>query len=93
MRATNFAGLPPTFIDVGEADVFRDQDIAYASALWKDGVSTELHVWPGSWHGFDVFVPDAPISRRARAARSEEVMPVVKPKDDNMEFCWFLHLN
>ncbi|KAL4875018.1 Alpha/Beta hydrolase protein [Aspergillus karnatakaensis] len=70
-RATNLTGLPPTLIDVGEADVFRDQDVAYASALWRDGVSTELHVYPGSWHGFDVFVPDAPISRRAIATRLE----------------------
>ncbi|OJJ44622.1 hypothetical protein ASPZODRAFT_71401 [Penicilliopsis zonata CBS 506.65] len=68
-RAKDLSGLPPTFIDVGEADVFRDQDVAYASALWRDGVSTELHVWPGSWHGFDLFVPDAPISRRAMATR------------------------
>ncbi|KAL5361689.1 Alpha/Beta hydrolase protein [Aspergillus floccosus] len=70
-RAKDLSSLPPTFIDVGEADVFRDQDIAYASALWRDGVSTELHVWPGSWHGFDVFVPEATISARARAARTE----------------------
>ncbi|KAJ5882589.1 esterase/lipase [Penicillium soppii] len=68
--AKDLAGLPPTFIDVGEADVFRDEDVDYASALWKAGVSTELHVWPGCWHAFDVFVPDAPISRRAQLARS-----------------------
>ncbi|KAF7593641.1 hypothetical protein BBP40_011046 [Aspergillus hancockii] len=71
LRATSFAGLPPTYIDVGDADALRDQDVAYASALWRDGVSTEFHVWPGAWHGFDVFVPDATISRRARAARLE----------------------
>ncbi|KAL4867739.1 hypothetical protein BDV12DRAFT_170757 [Aspergillus spectabilis] len=70
-RATNLAGLPPTLIDVGEADIFRDQDVAYASGLWRDGVSTELHVYPGAWHGFDVFVPDAPVSRRAIATRLE----------------------
>ena len=70
-RATDLAGLPPTWIDAGDADVFRDEDVAYASALWKAGVSTELHVWPGCWHGFDIFVPNAPVSRRARAARSQ----------------------
>ncbi|KAL4780576.1 Alpha/Beta hydrolase protein [Aspergillus varians] len=70
-RAKSLAGLPPTLLDVGEADVFRDQDVAYAAALWRDGVSTEFHVWPGSWHGFDVFVPDADISRRAVATRLE----------------------
>ncbi|KAB8070879.1 Alpha/Beta hydrolase protein [Aspergillus leporis] len=70
-RATNLFGLPPTFIDVGEADAFRDEDVAYATELWRSGVSTELHVWPGCWHGFDAFAPAAPISRRAGAARLE----------------------
>ncbi|KAF7592661.1 hypothetical protein BBP40_012624 [Aspergillus hancockii] len=70
-RATNLSGLPPTFIDAGETDPLRDEDVAYAMALWKAGVSTEFHVWPGCWHGFDAFVPDAPISRRAGAARLE----------------------
>lgn len=32
-RATNIEALPPTFIDVGEMDVFRDEDIAFAAAL------------------------------------------------------------
>ncbi|RHZ54018.1 alpha/beta hydrolase [Aspergillus thermomutatus] len=81
MRAESLAGLPPAFIDVGEADVFRDQDLEYAAALWRDGVSTELHVWPGSWHGFDVFVPDAPISRRARAARLEWLRKLLSSPD------------
>ncbi|KAL2840546.1 alpha/beta hydrolase fold protein [Aspergillus pseudoustus] len=71
------AGLPPTYLDVGEADVFRDQDVAYASALWKGGVSTELHVWPGAWHGFDVFVPGADVSQRAIKARLEWLKRVV----------------
>ncbi|OGM44707.1 hypothetical protein ABOM_007377 [Aspergillus bombycis] len=37
--AASLEGLPPTLIDVGEADVFRDQAIEYASKLWRDGVS------------------------------------------------------
>ncbi|KAL4735119.1 Alpha/Beta hydrolase protein [Aspergillus similis] len=68
-RAKSLKGLPPTLIDVGEADVFRDQDVEYAARLWRDGVSTELHVWPGAYHGFDVFVPSAEISKRAVATR------------------------
>ncbi|KAB8239330.1 alpha/beta hydrolase [Aspergillus alliaceus] len=71
LRAKSLHGLPPTFIDVGEADPLRDQDVAYALNLWKAGVSAELHVWPGGWHGFDAFVPEAPISQRASATRLE----------------------
>ncbi|KAJ0425141.1 alpha/beta hydrolase fold protein [Aspergillus carlsbadensis] len=77
LRAASLAGLPPTYLDVGEADVFRDQDVAYAAKLWAGGVSTEFHVWPGSWHGFDVFVPGVEVSRRAVRARLEWLKKVV----------------
>jgi acetyl esterase/lipase len=68
-RATDLSGLPPAFIDVGSAETFRDEDIAYASAIWRAGGQAELHVWPGGFHGFDQFVPDAVISQSAKAAR------------------------
>jgi acetyl esterase/lipase len=68
-RADNLAGLPPTFIDVGSADTFRDEAVAYASRIWRDGGRAELHVWPGGFHGFDFFVPSAAISRAARLER------------------------
>lgn len=32
-RATDLSGLPPAFIDCGSAEVFRDEDVAYATAL------------------------------------------------------------
>ena len=69
-RATDLAGLPPTFIDVGSAETFRDEDVAYASRIWQAGGQAELHVWPGGFHGFDVVVPHAAISQDAIAARA-----------------------
>jgi acetyl esterase/lipase len=69
-RATDLAGLPPTFIDVGSAETFRDEDVAYASRIWQAGGRVELHVWPGGFHGFDVVVPHAAISQDAIAARA-----------------------
>jgi acetyl esterase/lipase len=68
-RATDLSGLPPTYIDVGSADVFRDEDVAYASRIWASGGNAELHVWPGGVHGSEVFAPDAGISRDATDAR------------------------
>ena len=52
--ATDLSGLPPppAFIDVGSAEVFRDEAVTYASRLWAAGVQAELHVWPGGFHGF-----------------------------------------
>jgi acetyl esterase/lipase len=67
-RATDLTGLPPAFIDCGSAEVFRDEDVAYATALWRCGVQAELHVWPGGFHGFDM-VADTALGRAAIAAR------------------------
>lgn len=68
-RATDLTGLPPAFIDAGSAECFRDEDVAFASALWAAGVQAELHVWPGGFHGFDGMAPHAAISKAAVAAR------------------------
>jgi acetyl esterase/lipase len=51
-RADDLARLPPAYIAVGALDPFRDEDIAYARRLAEAGVPTELHVFPGCFHGF-----------------------------------------
>jgi acetyl esterase/lipase len=63
-RVENLAGLPPAFIGVGALDLFVDEDLEYARRLIDAGVPTELHVIPGAFHGFDVLVPDAAVSKR-----------------------------
>ncbi|MGW4463782.1 alpha/beta hydrolase [Micromonospora sp. NPDC004704] len=68
-RAEDLSGLPPTFIEVGSAETFRDEDVTYASRIWQAGGQAELHVWPGAFHGFDMTMPTAQISRDARGAR------------------------
>ncbi|WP_198153935.1 alpha/beta hydrolase [Catenuloplanes japonicus] len=69
-RATDLSGLPPAFVDVGSAEVFRDESVAYASRIWADGGACELHVWPGGTHAWDALVPDGAMARQAFAARS-----------------------
>ncbi|MFD7911385.1 alpha/beta hydrolase [Streptomyces sp. NPDC059752] len=69
-RATDLSGLPPAFIDVGSAETFRDEDVAYADAIWRAGGRAELHVWPGAFHGFDGLAPEAALSQDARKART-----------------------
>lgn len=68
-RASDLRGLAPAFIEVGSAEMFRDEDVEYASRIWAHGGACELHVWAGGFHGFDMFAPDAEISRAAKAAR------------------------
>lgn len=69
-RAADLAGLPPAFVEVGAAEMFRDEDVEYASRLWASGGQAELHVWSGGCHGFDMYMPDAQITHAALAARS-----------------------
>jgi acetyl esterase/lipase len=76
-RATDLSGLPPTFIDVGNVEVFRDEAVNYASMLWKSGIPTELHVWAGGFHGFDLLVPNAEVSIIAKETRSNWVRRVL----------------
>lgn len=70
-RATDLHGLPDAWIGTAELDLFRDEDIDYAQRLFAAGVSTELHVYRGGVHGFDLFAPDAAVSRRFRRDRDE----------------------
>lgn len=65
-RATNLGGLPPAFIACPTLDLFIDEDLAYANRLIRAGVAVQLYVYPGGFHGFDIFGGDAPISVRAR---------------------------
>lgn len=76
-RAQDLSGLPPTFIDVGSNEVFRDPAVAYASKLWECGMSAELHVWPGAYHASDFMVPSAPVSRAAAAARDNWIRRIL----------------
>ncbi|WP_036214610.1 alpha/beta hydrolase [Lysinibacillus sphaericus] len=64
-RADNLAGLPPTYTCIGQLDLFRDETLDYVTRLAQAGVDVEMNLYPGSFHCFEVFVPDAEISLRA----------------------------
>ena len=72
-RAEDLRGLPPAFVAVGDLDLFAEEDARYAARLIAAGVPTELHVYPGGVHGFDVFVPDGGLSRRLARDRDDSL--------------------
>lgn len=74
-RLTDFRGLAPAYIEVGDLDIFRDENLAYAQRLAAAEIPIELHVRPGAPHGFECFAPDSQLAQRAlhdrlRAIRS-----------------------
>ena len=77
-RAIDLSGLPPTFIDVGELDLFRDEDIEFAKRLLQAGVTTELHVYPGAYHASESFAPEAELSKQIWTKRIEALKRALK---------------
>ena len=64
-RADDLSGLPPAYAMVAEHDVLRDEGIDYARRLVEAGVPTELHLYPGTVHGFDLVGATTAVGRRA----------------------------
>ena len=68
-RLEDATGLPPAYIEVGQIDVFRDEDLAYATKLSRAGVPVEFHLHPGAPHEFDSIAFASDVARRAIADR------------------------
>ena len=77
-RVEDLSGLPPTYVETGSAELFRDEDVDFARRVWACGGDAELHVWPGAFHGFDLLVPGARISRSAVAARGDWISRLLR---------------
>jgi acetyl esterase/lipase len=69
-RATDYAGLPPTFTFVGGIEPFRDETIEYVDHLRAAGVPVEFKIFDGCFHGFDGLVPKARVSIEATQYRN-----------------------
>lgn len=80
--ADDLSGLPTTYIDAGTAEVFRDEDVDYATRIWAAGGQAELHIWAGGFHGFDALYPQAQISGTARRTRGDWLARVLSPARD-----------
>ncbi|MEJ7649781.1 MAG: alpha/beta hydrolase [Nakamurella sp.] len=72
-RAGSLRGLAPAYVEVGQLDIFAEEDVTYARRLMAAGVPTELHVHPGCPHAFEAFAPDSAVARRAVADRVRQL--------------------
>ncbi len=64
-RAEDVSGLPPTFLAIAALDILGKEQLVYAQRLAQAGVPLEVHVYPGTYHGF---VPTCPKARVSIAA-------------------------
>jgi triacylglycerol lipase len=76
-RALDLSGLPPTFISVGTVDGFRDEDGDYGLRLNQAGVPTELHLYPGAPHGFQLS-PESAVARQAERDSDEWLRRILR---------------
>ena len=63
-RRDNLAGLPPSWIGVGDIDLFYEEDKRYAERLTECGVDCEFHVAPMAPHAFELLVAKASITQQ-----------------------------
>ncbi|TKY85922.1 hypothetical protein EX895_004747 [Sporisorium graminicola] len=53
-RVQDLSGLPDTYIDVGQLDIFLEEDLEYARRLHKAGVQVDLNVYKGMPHAWEL---------------------------------------
>lgn len=68
-RCKDFTNLPPTFIQVGALEIFRDESIQYAQNCMRAGVETALSVHSGLYHGGDMFNPASSLTATVKQER------------------------
>ncbi len=62
-RRDDLSGLPPTWMCVGEVDLFYQEDCAYAERLRAAGVPSELYIAPQTPHAYDFIAPESSVTK------------------------------
>ncbi|MGM9478186.1 alpha/beta hydrolase [Pedobacter sp. GSP4] len=78
---SELAGLPPTLIQVGEADIFYDECLAYGRKLDEAGVKVTTMVYAGAIHDFGLLNPlaDTAQSKSLFLHAAAELCAYLKP--------------
>ncbi|KAJ9645037.1 hypothetical protein H2204_001499 [Knufia peltigerae] len=68
-RAKSLTGLPATYIDVGDLDLFRDEAATYAMRIAAENINTEFHLYSGVPHAFEWLATEIALTKRATENR------------------------
>lgn len=63
-RAVDLSRLPAAYVYAAELDLLRDEAVEYARRLLLAGISVEMHLVRGTFHGSEGVAPTASVSRR-----------------------------
>lgn len=66
-RVENLNGLCPTWIGVGDIDLFYKEDVDFANRLLMAGVETQLKIFKGFPHAAESLAPDTDIAKTFKA--------------------------
>ncbi|MGP4029461.1 alpha/beta hydrolase [Actinomadura sp. 3N407] len=77
-RAADLSGLPPAYVTTCEFDPLRDEGLIYAQRLIQAGVPTEVHHYPGTFHG-STMIREAAVTRRMHADRLDALRRALAP--------------
>ncbi|CEJ87828.1 hypothetical protein VHEMI04526 [[Torrubiella] hemipterigena] len=72
-RATDFSGLPPLYMDVGQLDMFVREDIDYMRRAVQAGIEVEFHLYSGLPHGFDGIAPEHSMTKAFYSNRIKQL--------------------
>ncbi len=63
---------------MGALDLFVDENLDYGRRLMAAGVPTEMHVYPGAFHGFD-YASEADVTLRYRRDHAAAIRRAFQP--------------
>jgi acetyl esterase/lipase len=61
----DLSGLPPIFMQVGDAELLLDDSVRFAEKAEKAGVKVKLEVWPEMFHNWQLLAPLFPEAQQA----------------------------
>jgi acetyl esterase/lipase len=87
-RVDELDGVADAFISCSELDPLRDEAVDYALRLMWAGVATELHVFPGTCHGFDSLLPEWETSQQLFELQGAALRRVLHEREST----WISHV-
>ncbi|WJZ02307.1 alpha/beta hydrolase [Corynebacterium freiburgense] len=83
-RRIDLTGMPPTFIAVGDLDLFYEEALTYARRLKEQQVSVESMILPGAYHGVTIGHYETPLMQELWAKIFADITRHTTPKDSGL---------